>query len=134
MPRPYTVAITRRFTLLPLTPRVDVHAGELTRVVLENFELSLPLSERSVVDLVGGKLPVDPLHHARGGDAVHLARSGAVGETVERVQRGVAGREEGSLGARCHQGRRAQRPTQTRHGPDLHTVILTHSPRGKLRL
>src|SRR2546426_12539217 len=84
--------------------------------------------------LVGGKLPVDPLHHARGGDSVHLARSGAVGETVERVQRGVAGREEGSLGARSHQGRRAQRPTQTRYGPDLHTVILTHSPRGKLRL
>src|SRR2546426_2173258 len=36
--------------------------------------------------LVGGKLPVDTLHHARGGDAVHLARSGAVGETVERVR------------------------------------------------
>ena len=136
---PYTVSVTRRLALLSLllalfSLGLDVHARELARVVLENGELALPLGERSVVDLVGRQLLVDPLHHARRRDAVHLAWSGAVGETVQRVQRGVTGREQGRLGARPHQGRGAQRPAQTRHGPDLHTVILTHSPRGKLRL
>src|SRR5207247_10977573 len=103
---PYTVSVTRRLALLSLllalfSVGLDVHARELVRVVLENGELALPLGERSVVDLVGGQLPVDPLHHARRRDAVHLAWSGAVGETDQRVQRGVTGGQlSGQAGGR----------------------------------
>src|SRR5947208_16494764 len=139
MLRPYTVRASIHFPLLPLpfapfALRLDVHGGELAAIVIENLEGPRPFGEGAVGYVVGGKLLLDPLQHARRRDAVHLAWSGAVGETVQRVQRGATGREQGRLGARPHQGRGAQRPAQTRHGPDLHTVILTHSPRGKLRL
>src|SRR5881409_1120456 len=91
---PYTVSVTRRLALLSLllalfSLGLDVHARELARVVLENGELALPLGERSVVDLVGRQLLVDPLHHARRRDAVQLAWSGAVGETDRVAAAGV---------------------------------------------
>ena len=119
--------------LATFTLRVEVQLGQIATVVVEDVEGPLALGECVIINLGGGELPVDPLHHARGRDAVDLSRAGTVGEAVERVQSRVARRENRGLRGRPTQGPRGQYPAHTRQDPGLHTVILTHSLRETLR-
>src|SRR5437667_6817857 len=114
MLRPYTVPVT--LDLLPLLLAalalgIEVVACHFARVVVEDLEPSLAGGERTIIEFAGRELPVDPPHHPVGGDPVHLARAGAVGEAVQYVQRGVVGGEAGRLRARSRGGDRGERPT-----------------------
>ena len=93
MLRPYTVPVT--LDLLPLLLAalalgIEVDARQLARVVVEDLEPSLARGERTIIEFAGRELPVDPPHHPVGGDPVHLARAGAVGEAVQYVQRALS--------------------------------------------
>ena len=114
MLRPYTVPVT--LDLLPLLLAalalgVEVDARQLAGVVVEDLEPSLAGGERTIIEFAGRELPVDPPHHPVGGDPVHLARAGAVGEAVQYVQCGVVGGEAGRLRARSRGGDGGERPT-----------------------
>src|SRR5207245_10692557 len=113
--------------------RVVAQRAQIATFVVAEAEGPLAPGECVIINLGGGDLPVDPLHHARGRHAVDLSRAGTVGEAVERVQSRVARRENRGLRGRPTQGPRGQYPAHTRQDPGLHTVILTHSLRETLR-
>src|SRR5206468_2999155 len=81
--------------LPPLLARRGVEAGEVARVVAQDAERGGTLGHQPIVELVGGKLAVDPVHHAARRHRVYLSGSGAVGEAVEGMQCGVVGRHLG---------------------------------------
>src|SRR5256885_17048140 len=122
MLRPYTVPVT--LDLLPLLLAalalgIEVDARQLARVVVEDLEPSLARGERTIIEFAGRELPVDPPYHPVGGDPVHLARAGAVGEAGPYVQRRGVGGEAGGFRARPRGGGRRERPTSLREGPGL---------------
>ena len=144
--RPHSVRRScGQLPLAALPLRLEVPLREVAAIVVENLEPVLASGERAVVDPFGVELLIDPPHHAQRGDAVRLAGSRPVRETVEGVQGRVVGCEGGSAGRHCllyghgmpcpYHGRRRRGACQrTRHDAISHAVILTHSPRGKLTL
>ena len=133
-------------TLPPLLARRGVQAGKVPRVVAQDAERGGPRGHQSIVDLVGGELAVDPVHHAARRRRVYLSRPRAVGEAVESVQCGVVRRQLGGQPDRRSDGlerqdersehvsslaqsiRPSDRPTVRR----VHAAILTSRPRRKL--
>ena len=72
---------------LALAGRVPVATGEIGAIVIEDLELPLALGEPRVGDVIGIELALDPLHDADVRDAVGFAGTGAVRQSIQRMER-----------------------------------------------
>ena len=88
--------LVRRHGPAPLRHLLDQLRGrevlhQLPGVHAQRAQRLQPRLQRRVVNLFGMQLLLDPLVHAHGRYAIHVARPGAKGQPVERVQRPLTG-------------------------------------------